>query len=207
MVETRIDTTSVRISRIEWVLLAVALAAGLVVRLALWHTQPYVSIDGTSYIRLAWEILGGPAYESVQPPGYPLLIVAMKALVPDWVLAARLVDLSAGLGLIVLIWLLARSYIRNPWFAVAPAVAVALLPLPVRYSLTTMSEAPYLVFLVGMFLLLDQKRRSPCVGHPPAPHRRGHSGGAIGHDAGAHHRCLDPHPENGEHRRSGVVGE
>jgi hypothetical protein len=142
----------------ETILLLALTGAGLVLRLALWHTQPYVSVDGTTYIRLARWLVGGPDFSSNQSLGYPVLIAAFKVLAGDWVRAARWVDLAAGTVLIPLTWLLARAVVRNRWMQLAPAVLVAFLPLPVRYSLTTMSEAPYAVLLVGMFLLALRDR-------------------------------------------------
>lgn len=141
-------------SRVPLVLILAVTAAGLALRLLLWHTQPFVSVDGTSYIRLARWLTGGPDFVSNQSLGYPVLIAAVKLLAGDWVRAARWVDLLAGTALIPLTWLLARRVVRNRWLQFAPAVLVAFLPLPVRYSLTTMSEAPYLALLIGMFLLV-----------------------------------------------------
>ncbi len=138
-------------------LAGIALAA-LALRLALWHTQSIVSVDGTVYIRLARALAGGPAFDTVQPPGYPLLILLAHLPVRDWVTAARVVDLAAGVAMVPLVWLLARPFVRSPWLRLAPAAAVAFLPLPVRYSLTTMSEAPYLAVLLAAFLLAVRKR-------------------------------------------------
>lgn len=132
--------------------------AGLLLRLALWGTQPFVSVDGTTYIRLARAMAGGVAFDSVMPPGYPALILIFQVVVRDWVIAARVADLAAGLALIPLTWLLARAYVSRWWLRLAPALAVAALPLPVRYSLTTMSEAPYLALLLGAFVLAARRR-------------------------------------------------
>lgn len=151
---------NVRAGRRElWVLIGFVLA-GLVLRLSLWKTQSLVSIDGTNYIRLAWALAGGSPHDTVQPPGYPILIVVFHWVVRDWVTAARAVDLAAGLALLPLVWLIARLYVARWWLRFLPVAAVAFLPLPVRLSLTTMSEAPYLAFLLGAFLALGHKRAS-----------------------------------------------
>lgn len=144
--------------RFEMAALAGITLAGLVLRLALWSTQALVSVDGTTYIRMARELIGGPGLETVHPWGYPVLILLAHLVAPDWVLAARLVALVSGLALIPLTWLVAREVIRNRGLRLLPPAAVALLPLPVRYSLTTMSEAPYLAVLALMFLLAARKR-------------------------------------------------
>jgi len=39
-----------------------------------WRFQWIVSVDGTTYIRLARYFLGGPFIDTQQPPGYPFLI-------------------------------------------------------------------------------------------------------------------------------------
>ncbi len=148
-------------SRRELILLAAVTAAGLAVRLALWSTQSIVSVDGTVYIRLARALAGGPSFESVQPPGYPMLILLFHAVLRDWILAARAVDLTAGTALIPLTWLLARAYIARPWLRLGPALAVAALPLTVHYSLTTMSEAPYLAVLLLAFILVSRRHWFP----------------------------------------------
>ncbi len=147
--------------RRERLFAAGVLLAGLVLRLLLWRTQPFVSVDGTTYIRLARALSGDVAFDSVMPPGYPALILIFQTVARDWVTAARLVDLVAGLALIPLTWLLARAYVSRWWLRLAPAVAVAALPLPVRYSLTTMSEAPYLALLLGAFVLAARRRDFP----------------------------------------------
>ena len=131
---------------------------GLILRLLLWNTQPVVSADGTTYIRSAWSLGGGSPFDTVHPPGYPFLILAFHALAGDWILAARLVDFVAGVALVPLTWLLARGCVASKGLALAPALAVALMPLPVRYSLTTMSEAPYLALLLLAFVLVQRKR-------------------------------------------------
>ena len=133
---------------------------GLALRLLLWGTQSIISVDGTAYIWTARSLAGGPAFDTVQPPGYPLLIALAQAVARDWVLAARLTDLVAGTAMIPLTYALARLFVRSRWIALAPAAAVALMPLPVRYSLTTMSEAPYLAVLLAAFLLVGRNRHA-----------------------------------------------
>ena len=146
------------VSRRELITLLALTAAGLAARLALWSTQSIVSVDGTVYIRLAQALAGGPPLESVQPPGYPLLIALFHLVLRDWILSARVVDLVAGTALIPLTWILARGFVSRWWLRLGPAAAVAALPLTVRYSLTTMSEAPYLALLLVFFILASRRR-------------------------------------------------
>ena len=63
--------------RLDRVIVATLLAVGLVVRLLTWPHQAIVTVDGTSYIRLAHDLLGGQHYFTVQPPGYPILMMPL----------------------------------------------------------------------------------------------------------------------------------
>ena len=144
-------------SRSALALLAIVLA-GAALRIALWGSQAIVSIDGTAYIRMARSLLGEPGSPTVHQYGYPALIAAVHAAVGDWVLAARLVALVSGIAVIPLVWLLAGRVVANPWLRLLPAAAAAFLPFPVRYSLTTMTESPYLALLLLAFLLAARSR-------------------------------------------------
>jgi len=132
--------------------------AGLVLRLLLWSTQSIPSVDGITYIGLARGILAGRPAPTVHQFGYPLLILAARPFCPDWIVAARVVDLMCGVLLIPLVWLLTSQFVKRPWLRLLPALLVAVHPLFVRYSLTTMTEAPYLVLLVLMFMLVATRR-------------------------------------------------
>jgi len=142
----------------EWVAAVVLTLAGIVVRALLWHTQRIVSIDGTEYIRLARELAGDPVHAAGQPYGYPFLILVAHWFRPDWILAARAVDFATGVALIPLTWAVARQFVSRPWLRFLPVAAVAFMPLPVHYSLTTMSEAPYVALLLAVVLLVCRRR-------------------------------------------------
>ena len=74
-----------------WVVLA-----ALVVRLAICLLQPALTYDGTYYLRQA-ERLAHLRYSIVGfPPGYPLAVLAVAALVRDLIVSGRLVSLIAG---------------------------------------------------------------------------------------------------------------
>lgn len=140
-------------------LLALLLAVvALAARLPFWRFQEIVSVDGTSYIRLAKMLLGGPHYLTAQPPGYPVLMLPALALLGgDGVSAARLTALLCGVAVVPLFYVLAR-----PWLGRAGALlgglVLALTPLAIRYSLTTMSEAPYTLFAVAAVLAALRER-------------------------------------------------
>jgi len=150
-----------RAGRAEWGGFLGLLAAGTLLRVLLWSTQSLVSVDGTNFIRMARQLAGGPSVASVQQYGYPAAIALAHLLIPDWVTAARVVALAGGLAMLPLVWLVARSVVRRPWLSLLPVAAVALLPLPVRYSLTTMSDSLYLALLFGVFLAVLRGRRFP----------------------------------------------
>jgi hypothetical protein len=133
-------------------------ALGLALRLALWSTQAIPSVDGIAYLRIARSFAGGPPIETVHQYGYPLLVWLTGLALPNLETAARLVALAGGVALIPLTWLLARSFIADPRLRLLPALAVAFTPLPVRYSITTMSDLPYLALFMGMLVLFARRR-------------------------------------------------
>lgn len=145
------------VDRREWLALAAITLVGLALRVALWSTQSIPSVDGTAYIRMAWTFAGGPAIASVHQYGYPLLIWFTHFLVPDWVTAARIAPLVAGTLLIPITGWMAAGFLRGRWRCLLPAAAMAASPLAIRYSLTTMTDTP---FLALFFLALGLASRS-----------------------------------------------
>ena len=143
-----------RPSPTEWAVVAILTAAGLLVRMLLWNLHAVPTVEGIEYIRMARELTGGPAHPTLLHYGFPSLILAGHLFTPDWTRAARGVGLVAGSALIPLTWLVARRFVTRVSLVWLPVAAVAFMPLPVRYSVTTMSEAPYLaLLLIGVFLL------------------------------------------------------
>ena len=138
--------------------LAGVLLVALAVRLVVWKHHPIVSVDGTTYIRLARHLLGGPFIDTQQPPGYPALIAIVLSFVSgNGVLAARVVDLVFGVALLVPFFLLLRSAF-GLLSATLGSIVLALTPLMIRYSVTTMSEAPYTFFIVLAVLAAWHRR-------------------------------------------------
>jgi hypothetical protein len=133
-------------------------AAGIILRLALWDTQTIPSVDGTAYIRIAESFAGGRQVPTVHQYGYPLLIWLAHFGIPDWITAARAVAFVSGASLIPLTWALAAPFVASPWLRLIPAAAMASTPLPIRYSLTTMSDLPYLALFFLMLNLAARKR-------------------------------------------------
>ncbi|MDZ4804692.1 MAG: hypothetical protein SGI90_07535 [Candidatus Eisenbacteria bacterium] len=141
------------IDRREWFALAAVALLGLAIRVALWSTQSIPSVDGTAYLRMAQAFAGGPGIDSVHQYGYPALIWLAHFLIPDWVLAARVVALVAGTLLIPITGWLGAAFLRDRRLRLLPAAALAVTPLAIRYSLTTMTDMPFLaLFFLGIGL-------------------------------------------------------
>jgi len=131
-----------------WLVPVAAVLIALAVRIWALRHQPWVTIDGTEYIRFAEALAAGVPFASVFPPGYPALIAFARLVAADRVAAAALVSLVAGALLPWPVWLLARRAV-GAGRAALPALAVALHPLLIQYSAITMSESAYTLALYG----------------------------------------------------------
>ena len=149
--------TSGAMDRREWLAVAVITIIGLLLRVALWSTQSIPSVDGTAYIRMARAFAGGLHIDSVHQYGYPILIWLVHFLIPDWVTAARIVALVGGVLLIPITAWVGAALLRDRWLRLLPAAALAVTPLAIRYSLTTMTDMP---FLALFFLALGLAARA-----------------------------------------------
>jgi hypothetical protein len=129
-----------------WLAPALIAVAALAVRSWALRHQPWVTIDGTEYIRFSEALAAGRPFPSVFPPGYPALIALARLVVADRVVAAALVSVLAGALLTVPVWALARRAVGPRW-AIAPALVVAIHPHLVQYSAITMSESAYFLAL------------------------------------------------------------
>jgi hypothetical protein len=132
----------------------------LAIRVWALRHQPWVTIDGTEYIRFAESLAAGVPFASVFPPGYPALIAIARLVVTDRVVAAGLVSLVAGALLPWPVWVLARRA-AGPGRAALAAVAVALHPILIQYSTITMSESAYLLALYGALAFAASGRAGP----------------------------------------------
>jgi len=132
-------------------------AVALALRLWALRWQPFVTVDGTEYVRFAEALRAGHLFTSVFPPGYPVLVALARVLVADRVIAAALVSLVCGALLPVPVWWLARRALgaRLAWL---PALLVALHPLLAVFSALTMSESAYLLALYGGLALAGAAR-------------------------------------------------
>lgn len=145
-------------------MLPALLLVALVARLLAWGYQKTVSVDGTTYIRLARALFGGPHFDTVMPPGYSALIgLAHRLGVTDEVRAAQVVSLLCGTLLIIPFHRLARRTLRHDGAAALVTLLLALTPLAIRYAVTTLSEATYL-FLVLTAAACAVERRPGLAG-------------------------------------------
>ena len=136
-----------------WLAPTACVAVALAMRLWAHAYQPYVTVDGTEYIRFAESLLHGEAFASIFPPGYPVLIALARLAITDRILAAAAVSLVCGALLPLPVWWLARRTVGERW-AVLPSLAVALHPELARISSVTMSEAAgFLALYTGLALL------------------------------------------------------
>lgn len=142
--------------------LAPALVAAVALAMRLWalRWQPFVTVDGTEYIRYAEALAAGRPFGSIFPPGYPLLIAFVRLVLADRVLAAALVSLVCGALLPLPVWWLARRALGGRW-APVPALAVALHPELSRFSAIGMSESAYFLALYGGLALAAAARALP----------------------------------------------
>jgi hypothetical protein len=135
----------------------IAVGVAFLVRWWVLRTQPWVTVDGTEYIRLADAFAHGTSFRSVFPPGYPLLIALSHLFVPDRVQAAALVSLALGSLLPLPVWALARRVLPAPW-ALAPLAIAVLHPTLVGLSTVTMSDATYVTALFAGLALAAADR-------------------------------------------------
>jgi hypothetical protein len=130
---------------------------GFLVRLPFLKSFQLVTYDGTYYLGQARSLLSGTQMASAFPIGYPALVAFFNAFVKDTVIAAQIVSLLAGVGSVLILYLLARHYVHK-YHAFLCALLLAVHPLFIRFSLVTMSESLY-TFWILLSLLLFVRRR------------------------------------------------
>src|SRR5262245_6372601 len=144
----------------SWAIVAGICLIALALRLWALRNQPWVTVDGTDYIRFSEALAAGRPYLSPFPPGYPALIASMRLVIVDRVAAAALVSAIAGALLPWPVWVLARQAVGGRW-AIAPALAVALHPILIQFSSLTLSESSYSLALYGALALAAADRAGP----------------------------------------------
>jgi 4-amino-4-deoxy-L-arabinose transferase-like glycosyltransferase len=104
------------------------LVLSLMLKAFLVFQDVVINSDGVTYLQAARMIAEGHFSQSLllyPMPAYPLLIAAVHALVPDYILAAKLINLFAAAFITIPIyWLTALLFDRRAAFYAAMAVAV-----------------------------------------------------------------------------------
>jgi hypothetical protein len=115
-----------------------------------------VSFDGTFYLNQARVLFSGSTPPGAFPIGYPLLVACLLPVLHDTVRAAQVVSFLSGFGSVIIIYILAKEYMKRE-MAFFCAASLAITPLFIRLSLTTFSESLY-IFWVLLGLLLFSRR-------------------------------------------------
>src|SRR5262249_8568116 len=116
-----------------------------------------LTMDSPLYVRMAEDIAGGERGPAPAHHGYPLLVALASRLLPGRELPGRAVSLVASLGLVALVWGIARLRLpaRDAW---VPALVVTLHPLLAIYGTAVMTEATFLCLAVGAVAALARAR-------------------------------------------------
>ncbi len=138
----------------RWVLLTL-LCVALLVRARVLQSLGggFLTQDPDGYARVAVLIVNDGAYASVtynadpvltaaRPPLYPMFLAGLR-LVGDMVMGAALVGIAhvaLGVGTVIAVWRLARSWSLAPWISILAAALVAIDPIQLHYSAQFMTE-------------------------------------------------------------------
>jgi hypothetical protein len=126
-------------------------AVSILARIPFLKTFDLVTYDGTYYVNHAMTILGVIDRPSAFPFGYPIFIALFIRIIHDGVRAAQTVSLLAGLGSLLVFYLLAKRFVQRS-HALLGAFILALTPLFINLSMVTMSESIYILWvLLGFF--------------------------------------------------------
>ena len=175
------------VSRREWIVLAVLLAAGLALRIAVtiitkddsyiggsallagdqseYHATGMLFADGHPF----WGIAPfGEAHPSLwKPPGYGFFVGLVYTVLGDSPVRVGVVQAFIGLLTIVLVWLLARR-LFNPGVGIAAAAIAAFYPLVWQYGMVLYPEALAVpLMLWAVYLFMDREptvKRAAAVG-------------------------------------------
>ncbi len=163
-------------SRPGWVAGALV-ALHLALCAALFDPKIHTGGDSVTYVLLAESILeagdgyslslepGPPVPHTKYPPGYPLFLAPLVALVGRNFLVLKLLSTLFTAGSVALFCGYARRG-RDPlpWFWLALAFAVS--PGVIDYSRWMLSEAPFLFFTLGALWMLREDGRGTGMGWP-----------------------------------------
>ena len=125
--------------------------------------------DNAQYIMLSESLLtpfdgytesygpGPPKLHTKYPPGYPILLAPVSALLGRNIVAYKLVSILMTAGAVAVFCLLTRARFRRPvWLALC--AAFALNPVVIDYSHLILTEAPFLLVSLLALLAIDRDR-------------------------------------------------
>ena len=139
----------------------------LIIKLCLTLFTKVINPDGVVYITAAQYFASGDfrAGLAIYPmPSYSLLIVLSKFLVPDWIIAARLVNVAMSVLLLIPLYLLSKDLFdqRTAFWACA---AFALSPLPNRWSVDIIRDPSFIFFFAWAAYFGHKALRSGRLSH------------------------------------------
>jgi hypothetical protein len=133
--------------RTRWWLLAGLLAVATAI--ATFDPRLYINGDNVDFILQGRRVLGGDLWPSDKfPPLFPLLLAPVQLLTGESLIAQKLLVLAAYAGSV---WLLARIVRRRAPGTAGPFllwIGATLIPV-IEFSHYTMTEVPFLFFLLG----------------------------------------------------------
>lgn len=139
-------------------LLGLALAFSFLLKMAYVYANPVVNRDAAVYIAAAQKFSAGEYAEMLQHypmPVYPVLLALVHALIPDWILAGRLLSAIPLLLCIFPLYLLsARLFGRSS--AVAAAMLFAVLPVFNEAATEIIRDPLFLLATLGSLALLAE---------------------------------------------------
>ena len=149
------------------VLVPLLIMAGALARILSYVYSDNSGGDAWTHLLLAAEWLRNPRFKVVfdaYPPGHFWLIGLTSLVVPDVVVAGRILSLVLGIASLWVVWKLARI-LYGESAALFSLAAFCFYSLHIGYSTTSSAEVSYLFFLLAGLLLFFVYTASP------SPHR------------------------------------
>jgi dolichyl-phosphate-mannose-protein mannosyltransferase len=144
---------------------AVIAGAGI---LAATTLGPGVSTDSVFYLGASDSLRAGDGLRAfdgspmtVFPPGFPVALAVVGAVVGEAELAARVLNALCVAAIVLLAWLLLRRHVRSTPLRLAGVLAVAGAPALFINSAVALSEPLFLVFVLAAALALERAIESP----------------------------------------------
>jgi len=139
-------------------LLGFAILLAALVRLFLFWQYYCISSDGVHYIDAAKDFFSGRTAEglsSVYPPGYPLMVASLYALIGNWEIAGQIWSLLSGVLLLIPLYVLCKR-LYGEKVALAACFLAAIAPHLARYSAHVRTESLFILLSTVALLLFHQ---------------------------------------------------